>query len=241
MIKAINLEKYFNQINMLGVFYDYYKTIYQNEHISNEIKEQDLKNMYNIAKSYKSLKIDAQDFVSKFRSNIELNTDKKINKGIDFMRQQIIVSAFSIFENFLIHVVKVYLNIFPKMLKKCENNRLKARDIVELVELKDNNSISQYILEKEIIYFDGLGLKDKKKYLGKILKFVEYNDLWKLDDKELWMEINEKRNMIVHSDEIIVLSEEQFDSYLIYFERIMFGIAMYAKHYQSVNFIFYKL
>ena len=187
--------------------------MYKNKHIRNEIKEQEVKNMYNIAKSIKSLKIDVQDFVSNFRNNIELNVDKNINKGIDFLRQQILVSAFSIFENFLGHVVKIYLNIFPKMLKKSKN-RLNARDIVEL---KDNNSIFQYILEKETIYFDGLSLKDKKKYLGKKLKFAEYDDLWELNEKELWIEINDKRNLIVHSDETIELSEEQFASYLFYF------------------------
>ena len=47
--------------------------------------------------------------------------------------------------------------------------------------------------------------------------------------------------MIVHSDEIVELSEEQFASYLFYFERIMFGMAIYAKYYQSVNIIFAKL
>jgi len=237
MINAINLEKYFFQINTLSKFYSYYKIMYKNEHIRNEIKEQDLKNMYNTAKSIKSLKIDSQDFIRNFRNNIELKADKDINKSIDFLRQQILVSTFSIFGNFLVHVVKVYLNIFPKMLKKAENNRIKARDIAEL---KDINLISQYILEKEIIYFDRLSLKDKKTYLGKKLKFTEYDDLWKLNDKELWIEINDKRNLIVHSDEIIELSEEQFASYLFYFERIIFGIALYAKYYQSVDFIFAK-
>ena len=236
-MKKINLEKYLYQINTLSTFYNYCQTIFKNEHIRNEIKEQEVKNMYNTAKSIESLKIDAQDFASKFKSNIKINVDKNINKGIDILRQQILVSAFSIFENFLGHVVKVYLNIFPKKLKESKNNRVKARDIVEL---KDNNSIFQYILEKEIIYFDGLSLKDKKKYLGKKLIFAEYNDLWKLNDKELWREINDKRNLIVHSDEIIEVSEEQFASYLLYFERIMFGIAVYAKYYQSVDFIFAK-
>jgi len=235
-MKKINLEKYLYQINKLSIFYNYCRTIFKNENIRNEIKEQEVKNMYNLAKSFKSFKVDAQDLASNFKSNIELNVDKNINEGIDILRQQILVSAFSIFENFLGHVIKIYLNIFPKMLKKSKN-RINARDIVEL---KDNNSIFQYILEKEIIYFDGLSLKDKKKYLGKKIKFTEYNDLWKLDDKELWREINDKRNLIVHSDEIIELSEEQFASYLFYFERIMFGIALYAKYYQGVDFIFAK-
>ena len=235
-MKKINLEKYLYQINKLSIFYNYCQSIFKNENIRNEIKEQEVKNMYNIAKSFKSFKIDAQDLANNFKSNIELKVDKNINEGIDILRQQILVSAFSIFENFLGHVVKIYLNIFPKMLKKSKN-RINARDIVEL---KDNNSIFQYILEKEIIYFDGLSLKDKKKYLGKKTKFPEYNDLWKLDDKELWREINDKRNLIVHSDEIIELSEEQFATYLFYFERIIFGIALYAKYYQGVDFIFAK-
>jgi hypothetical protein len=94
------------------------------------------------------------------------------------------------------------------MLKKSKN-KIYTR---EIAELKDSE-IFQYILEKEIIYFDGLGLKDKKKYLSKMLTYDTYNDLWKLNEKELWVEINEIRNMIVHSDEIVELSEEQFASY----------------------------
>lgn len=235
MINAINLEKYIFQITSLSSFYNYCKTVFKNEQARNEIKELEVENIYNTAKSFKSFKIDSQDILSKFISEIEINVDKNINKGINILRQQILVSVFSIFENYLGHVAKVYLNIFPKMLKKSKT-KINAGDIVEL---KDN-AIFQYILEKEIIYFDGLGLKDKKKYLSKKLTYDTYNDLWKLDEKELWIEINEKRNMIVHSDEIVELSEEQFASYLFYFERIMFGIAIYAKYYQGVNIIFAK-
>lgn len=237
MINAINLEKYIFQITSLSSFYNYCKTVFKNEQARNEIKELEVENIYNTAKSFKSFKIDSQDILSKFISEIEINVDKNINKGINILRQQILVSVFSIFENYLGHVAKVYLNIFPKMLKKSKN-KISARDIAGL---KDNNAIFQYILEKEIIYFDRLSLKDKKKYLSKKLTYDTYNDLWKLDEKELWIEINEKRNMIVHSDEIVELSEEQFASYLFYFERIMFGMAIYAKYYQSVNIIFAKL
>jgi len=236
MMKAINLEKYLFQINRLNTFNKYCKDIFKNEQIKNEIKEQEIENMYNTAKSFKSFKIDSQDILSKFKSEIEIKVDEDINKGINILRQQILVSAFSIFENYLSHVVKIYLNIFPKMLKKSKN-KINTR---EIAELKDN-AIFQYILKKEIIYFDRLGLKDKKEYLSKILTYDTYNDLWKLDEKELWIEINEKRNLIVHSDEIVELSEEQFASYLFYFERIMFGIAIYAKYYQGVNIIFAKL
>ncbi len=234
-MKAINLEKYLFQINTLNTFNKYCKDIFKNEQIKNEIKEQEVKNMYNTAKSFKSFKSHSQDFLGTFKSKIEIKVDEDINKGIDVLRQQILVSAFSIFENYLGHVAKIYLNIFPKMLKKSKN-KIYTR---EIAELKDSE-IFQYILEKEIIYFDGLGLKDKKKYLSKMLTYDTYNDLWKLNEKELWVEINEIRNMIVHSDEIVELSEEQFASYLFYFERIMFGMAIYAKYYQGVNIIFAK-
>ena len=236
MINAINLEKYLFQITTLNTFNKYCKDIFKNEQIKNEIKEQEVENMYNTAKSLKSFKIHSQDFLGKFKSEIKIKVDKDINKGINILRQQILVSAFSIFENYLGHVAKIYLNIFPEMLTKSKN-KISARDIAGL---KDNNAIFQYILEKEIIYFDRLSLKDKKKYLSKKLTYDTYNDLWKLDEKELWIEINEKRNMIVHSDEIVELSEEQFASYLFYFNRIMLGIAVYAKYYQGVNIIFAK-
>jgi len=236
MINAINLEKYLFQITTLNKFYNYCKAVFKNEEIRNEIKEQEVEIMYNTAKSFESFKIDSQDILNKFKSAIEINVDKNIDKGINVLRQQILISAFSIFENYLGHVAKIYLISFPKMLKKSKN-KIKSRDIVEL---KDSE-IFQYILKKEILYFDGLGLKDKKKYLSKMLTYDTYNDLWKLNEKELWIEINEKRNMIVHSDEIVELSEEQFASYLFYFERIMFGMAIYAKYYQSVNIIFAKL
>ncbi len=237
MMKAINLEKYLFQINSLNSFHNYCKTVFKNEQVKNKIKEQEVENMYNAAKSLKSFKFDSQDFLSKFISNIEINVDENINKGINILRQQILVSVFSIFENYLGHVAQIYLNVFPKMLKKSKNKI----SVIDIAGLKDNNAIFQCILEKEIIYFDNLSLKDKKKYLSKKLTYDTYNDLWKLDEKELWIEINEKRNLIVHSDEIVELSEEQFASYIFYFERIMFGIAIYAKYYQGVNIIFAKL
>jgi hypothetical protein len=236
MINAINLEKYIFQITSLSSFYNYCKSVFKNEQVRKEIKELEVKNIYNTAKSLKSFKINSQDILSKFISEIEINVDKNINKGINILRQQILVSAFSIFENYLGHVVKIYLNIFPEMLKKSKN-KINVKDIAEL---KDN-TIFQYILEKEILYFDRrLDLKDKIKYLSKILTYDTYNDLWKLNEKELWIEINEKRNMIVHSDEIVELSEEEFASYLFYFERIMFGITIYAKYYQNIDIIFAK-
>jgi hypothetical protein len=235
-MNKINLEKFLNQIIKLSTFYSYCKGVFENENIRDEIKEQEANSMYNTAKSIKSLKISAKEFVSNFKGNIESNVDKYINEGIDILRQQILVSAFSIFENYLSHVVKIYLNVFPTILKESK----KSIDFKEIVDLKDNNSIFQHIITKEVIYFDRMSLEKKKKYLTKKLKLTKQDDLWKLNGKELWKEINNQRDLIVHSDELIELNEEQLSSYLIYFERIMFGMTLYAKIDQGVDFIWEK-
>jgi len=161
------------------------------------------------------------------------STQKNINKGIDFLRQQILVSAFSIFNNFLCHLVEVLLNKFPKTLKLSEN-KVKVEDIANL---KDYDSIIQFIIKKEIRCFYGLSLKDKKRYLTKKTEFRELNDLWKLDGEELWKDINDKRKMIVHPSELIELSEAQLSLYLYYFYRIMFGMILFAKKITGIDFI----
>lgn len=232
-MKKINFEKYSYQIISLNTFYRYSRGVFKNEKVRNEIKEQESNNMYNTAKSIKSLKIDPQELISNFKSKIELNVDKNIDKGIEILRQQILVSAFSIFENFLCHVVKIYLNVFPMILKGSD----RSVDFKTIVDLKDNNSIFQYIIEKEIIYFDRLSLEEKKKYLIKKLKLTKQDDLWKLNGKELWKEINNQRDLIVHSDELIDLSEEHLFLYLHYIGQIIFGMTLNAKIYQGVDFI----
>jgi|AntAceMinimDraft_17_1070374.scaffolds.fasta_scaffold36021_4 hypothetical protein len=82
MINAINLEKYLFQITTLNNFHSYYKIVFKNEKIRNEIKELEVENIYNTAKSLKSFKIGSDDFLSDFIDKIEINVDKNIDKGI---------------------------------------------------------------------------------------------------------------------------------------------------------------
>ena len=83
MINAINLEKYIFQITSLSSFHNYCKTVFKNEQARNEIKELEVENIYNTAKSFKSFKIDSKDILSKFISEIEINVDININTFID--------------------------------------------------------------------------------------------------------------------------------------------------------------
>jgi len=225
-----NLIKYLFQINKLMGFYNYCKYAFENKNIISKIKEQDINSMWNIAKTFK---IEEQVFENYVKSHVESNTDKTIDEGIDILRQQILVSAFSIFNNFLCHLVEVLLNKFPKTLKLSEN-KVKVEDIANL---KDYDSIIQFIVKKEIRCFYGLSLKDKKRYLTKKTEFRELNDLWKLDGEELWKDINDKRKMIVHPSELIELSEAQLSLYLYYFYRIMFGMILFAKKITGIDFI----
>ena len=225
-----NLIKYLFQIKKLMGFYNYCKYAFENKNIISKIKEQDINSMWNIAKTFK---IEEQVFENYVKSHVESNTDKTIDEGIDILRQQILVSAFSIFNNFLCHLVEVLLNKFPKTLKLSEN-KVKVEDIANL---KDYDSIIQFIIKKEIRCFYGLSLKDKKRYLTKKTEFRELNDLWKLDGEELWKDINDKRKMIVHPSELIELSEAQLSLYLYYFYRIMFGMILFAKKITGIDFI----
>ena len=225
-----NLIKYLFQINTLMSFYNYCKYAFENNNIISKIKKQDINSMWNIAKTFE---IEEQVFENYVKSHVESNTDKTINEGIDILRQQILVSAFSIFNNFLCHLVEVLLNKFPKILKLSEN-KVKVEDIANL---KDYDSIIQFIIKKEIRCFYGLSLKDKKRYLTKKTEFRELSDLWKLDGEELWKDINDKRKMIVHPSELIELSEAQLSLYLYYFYRIMFGMILFAKKTTGIDFI----
>ena len=225
-----NLIKYLFQINALMSFYNYCKYAFENKNIISKIKEQDINSMWNIAKTFE---IKEQVFENYVKSHIESNTDKTINEGIDILRQQILVSAFSIFNNFLCHLVEILLNKFPKILKLSEN-KVKVEDIANL---KDYDSIIQFIIKKEIRCFYGLSLKDKKRYLTKKTEFRELSDLWKLDGEELWKDINDKRKMIVHPSELIELSEAQLSLYLYYFYRIIFGMILFAKKTTGIDFI----
>lgn len=225
-----NLIKYLFQINTLMSFYNYCKYAFENNNIISKIKKQDINSMWNIAKTFE---IEEQVFENYVKSHVESNTDKTINKGIDILRQQILVSAFSIFNNFLCHLVEVLLNKFPEILKLSEN-KVKVEDIANL---KDYDSIIQFIIKKEIRFFYGLSLKDKKRYLTKKTEFRELSDLWKLDGEELWKDINDKRKMIVHPSELIELSEAQLSLYLYYFYRIMFGMILFAKKITGIDFI----
>lgn len=230
----INLQKYINELLNIFSFYKYSIYAFKKESIRQEIIEIDSTNMFNTLLSFVKEETKTATLFNKYNVNtkIEKQVERNINKGLEVLRRQLFEASYSIVEKFLCHVVRVYLYTFPKILKNID----KKVPFRTVVDLKENDNIFNYIVEKEITSFSRLSLEEKKKYLGKNLKLTKQNELWKYEDKELWKDIDKKRQAIVHKEETPNISEEYLSSTIFYWNRLMIGIAIYAKLDQGVKF-----
>ncbi|GAI21909.1 unnamed protein product, partial [marine sediment metagenome] len=136
-MNKINLEKYLYQLLDLSTFYQYSRTLYEDANLINVIKKKQYESLKKTVISTEKLNVDNQTFEDIYRPKLEDNVDNRIKNGIKILRQQIIVSSHTVFENYLCNVVRVYLNVFPEVLK----NRDKSIKFREIVNLKDNGTI----------------------------------------------------------------------------------------------------
>lgn len=236
-MNKINLEKYLYQLLDLSTFYQYSRTLYEDANLINVIKKKQYESLKKTIISTEKLNVDNQTFEDIYRPKLEGNVDNRIKNGIKILRQQIIVSSHTVFENYLCNVVRVYLNVFPEVLK----NRDKSIKFREIVNLKDNGSILNYIIEKEVNDFNWLSLEKKKDYLIKRLKILNPKGLWEVDGEYLLKEIDDKRHSIIHDENPVEISEEDLFKYLYYLNRIIFGLSVYAKIYQGIDFIWQNI
>lgn len=228
----INLQRYIYELNHIHSFYIYSESAFKNKIIRQKILEQEYKNMFKTALSFLKDKEGTAELIKQHEINIRNQVERNISKGLEILRRQLLEAAYSIFENFLCNVVRVYLYTFPKILK----NTKKEVSFRTIVDLRENNSIFDHIVEKEIDCFSRLSMQEKKKYLEKNLKLTKQNELWKYEGMELWKDIDEKRQAIVHKEETPNISEEYLLSAIFYWHRLMIGIAIYAKIDQGINF-----
>ena len=209
-MNKINLEKYLYQLLDLSTFYQYSRTLYEDTNLINVIKKKQYESLKKTVISTEKLNVDNQTFEDIYRPKLEGNVDNRIKNGIKILRQQIIVSSHTVFENYLCNVVRVYLNVFPEVLK----NRDKSIKFREIVNPKDNGSILNYIIEKEVNDFNWLSLEEKKDYLIKRLKILNPKGLWEVDGEYLLKEIDDKRHSIIHDENPVEISEEDLFKYL---------------------------
>lgn len=232
-MNKINLEKYLYQLLSLSTFYRYSKTAFKHSELRYEIKKNEADSIKKTVTSIEKIGVNNKLFEDIYRSKIEKNIDIQINNGLKVLRQQILVSSHTIFENYLCNVLSVYLTVFPNILKDRDKN-ISFRDVVDL---KDNDSILKHIIEKEVADFSWLSVEKKKNYLIKRLKIFNPKDLWEVDGEYLLKEIDDKRHSIIHDENPVEISEEGLFKYIYYFERIIFSLSIYAKVYQGVDFI----
>ncbi|MEK9179619.1 MAG: hypothetical protein AAB893_04095 [Patescibacteria group bacterium] len=175
--------------------------------------------------------------VAQFRSLLEQNmeaVDKHVTeKGKEIFRRQCLEATFSIFEAFLRPLLQIYLSYFPQLLKTAE----KTLTYVQIVE--NSEQIIDYLIQKELDTFDHKNLRDKKQYLEKRLN-LKAKDIWILNNKELWEDIEKNRHMIVHSDKPPVIDEAYLSEALHYLNSVILKLSAHSQSDHGIPFKWFK-
>lgn len=231
----IDYLTYFNKIAEVSNFYRYACTALSVPQAVSKIAEEDLERIlvslarYLIDPSPKGI----AQFRTLLEQNMETAAKQAIEKGKDIFRRQSLVAAFSIFEAFLRHLLQVYLSYFPQLLK----NPGKTLTYVQIVE--NSKQILDYLIQKELDSFDRKNLRDKKGYLEKRLK-LEGQDIWVINNKELWQDIEEKRHSIVHSENAPMIDEEYLFEALHYLDSVMLKLSAHSQADHGIPFKWFK-
>ena len=232
-MKTINLDRYMPELSAMYSFYRYSETAFQDRNLRDRIFQEEFQSLFTTALPF--LNIDPEkpeEAKSFFREQIHELVAKNIESGLAVLRRQILEASHSIFEKYLCHVVRVYLHTFPEILMDIDK-KIPFRTVAEL---KDNASIFEHVVEKEVSHFSRRSLQEKKDYLAKRIKQTRQDNAWTYEGEELWKDIERKRQAIVHEEEIPEVSHEYLLRATTSLEKIMIGIAIYAQFDQGVRF-----
>ncbi len=230
----ILLDKYFFEPTLLHSFYGYTKTAFEDTNVQDKLfkKEADIitKTVQDLYNDSGKESAELNEFLNKeLPKAMPATISNNIKTGLSVLRRQLLEAAYSIFEHFLCHVVRVFIYSFPEILKDIERT-VHYRDVVD-----NKESIFSYIIEKEINRFSYLSLTEKKDYLTKKLKLKD--DFWIYEGREMWKDIDKKRQDIVHKEEVPEISEDYLLLALTYFQRIMLGIASTSQVEHGIPFV----
>ena len=232
-MKVIQLDRYLPELSAMYSFYRYSELAFRDQGLRKDILQHEFSNLYQAALPY--VKENAEkpgDWQKLFAREIEKKVQKEIAGGLIVLRRQILEASHSIFEKYLCHVVRVYFHNFPEILMDIEKN-VPFRVIAEL---KDNSSIFDYAVEREVDHFSRRSLQEKKDYLAKHLKHTRQDEVWLYDGEDLWKDIDQKRQAIVHKEETPEISHEYLLRAITCLQRIMMAIAIFAQTDQGVKF-----
>jgi hypothetical protein len=194
-MKIINLDRYVPELSAMYSFYRYSEAALKDEDLRKQITEQEFKTLFTTAQPFLKFDPDNRKKVEAiFEQEIRKKVSNEIESGLAVLRRQILEASHSIFEKFLCHVVRVYLHTFPEILMDID----KQVSFRTIVEIRDNASIFDHIVEKEVDHFSRRSLQEKKDYLMKHLKHTRQETVWSAENEELWKDIDKKRQAIVH-------------------------------------------
>lgn len=226
------LDKYLPVLSVFYNFYRYAEGTLGHEEIVKKIQKSEVERFFNM--DWK--KYVAEPHHELFKKSVDEDVRHKvaedIETGLTTLRQQLLVACFSILENFLAHVVRVYLHIFPQLLKSVE----KSVEFRTIVDLRDDINIFDYIVEKEVETFSRKSLESKIQYLRNRL-YITDETIWIDEGDEMWPDIDRKRNSIVHAEELPDISIEFLLRTINYCQRAMMIICLHAQSVQGVPFV----
>jgi hypothetical protein len=232
---VIDCLKFLNKIAEISNFYRYVCKALSYPSVVGEIAEEHIESFFIGVAPY--LIDPSSKGVEQFRllldQNMEAVAKQVTEKGKEIFRRQCLETAFSIFEAFLRHLLQIYLSYFPQLLKTAE----KTLTYVQIVD--NSGQILDYLIQKELDAFDYKTLRDKKRYFEKRLN-LKTPDIWILNNKELWEDIEKNRHMIVHSDQPPVIDEEYLSEAFHYLESVIIKLSAYSQSDHGIPFKWYK-
>jgi len=230
-MKTINLDRYMPELSAMHSFYRYSEVAFQDKALHERIMDQEFRSLFATAQPYidPSKPQESKDF---FKEKIREKVVNEIHSGLAVLRRQILEAAHSVFEKYLCHVVRVYLHTFPEIMMDID----KQIPFRTIAELRDNSSIFDHVVEREVSHFSRRSLQEKKDYLVKRLKHTNQDEVWTYDGEELWKDIDRKRQALVHEEDIPDVTPEYLLRAINYLQRIMVVIAMNAQVDQGIKF-----
>ncbi len=232
-MKTINLDRYLPELLNLYSFYRYSEEAFADPELTEKIKKSEFQSMYvTVAPFLFDSPVPERELPGRINKVVREKVEKEIENGLVTLRRQLLEAAFSIFERFLCHLLRVYFQNFPDILKTFDKN-ISFRTVIEI---KENEAIFAYIIEKEVSDFSRRSLQEKKDYLQKHLKMTHQDEIWIYEGEELWKDIDRKRQAIVHHEESPDISHQYLLHAISYFQRIMLSTAMYAQADQGVTY-----
>ena len=190
-------------------FYRYSEVVFQDNGVRERLeKEQEFHSLLATALPYLTVDPEKpqgpQDFFKKRKSTRKSRTISTV--VLPFCADKFLRQHTPIFEKYLCHVVRVYLHTFPELLMDID----KQVPFRTVAELRDNASIFDHVVEIEVSHFSRRSLKEKKDYLAKRLKHTRQDEVWSFEGKELWKDIDRKRQAIVHEKTFRRLTKTTF-------------------------------